>query len=183
MADVLEKLRVRKKLLHPDGMGGVVVGHVRPYCWDHVILDRIEVRERDECWRWTGNKTVAGYGKISLKGEHLVYAHRMVFSILIGSIPEGLEIRHKCDNPICCNPFHLLPGTHHDNMMDKMRRGRANIPSGDRQGQRKLSSHQIPEIRLLHRNGIRKAEIARRFNVAHSTIRAVIDGMTWKTVL
>jgi hypothetical protein len=43
-----------------------------------------------------------------------------------------LIIRHNCtddlgahvDNPLCCNPAHMETGTHKDNMLDMMLRGR-----------------------------------------------------------
>ena len=44
-----------------------------------------------------------------------------------GYVPE--VVRHACDNPPCCNPLHLLGGTHADNVADKVRRGR--VPRGE----------------------------------------------------
>lgn len=43
-----------------------------------------------------------------------------------GPIPLDMIIRHKCDNPSCINPNHLLIGTHKDNSNDKIERGRYN---------------------------------------------------------
>jgi hypothetical protein len=49
-------------------------------------------------------------------------AHRVVYEALVGPVPEGLELDHTCDNPPCCNPGHLEPVTHAENM----RRGKRN---------------------------------------------------------
>ena len=54
-----------------------------------------------------------------------MYAHRYALERKLGRELEPGEVaRHTCDNPICVNPDHLLPGTQRDNVDDMMRRGR-----------------------------------------------------------
>ncbi len=43
---------------------------------------------------------------------------RIICTILYGPIPDGWVIRHKCDNPRCINPAHLVPGTKAANTRD-----------------------------------------------------------------
>lgn len=68
------------------------------------------------CWIFTGC-LLKGYGQIharALGGTKLV--HRVVFELLVGPIPDGLELDHLCRTPACCNPAHLEPVTHAENV-------------------------------------------------------------------
>lgn len=71
-------------------------------------------------------KNKQGYIRVHI-GKKLYLLHRVVYSekYLNGcDIPDGLIVRHKCDNPSCINPLHLELGTKKDNSDDKMKRGR-----------------------------------------------------------
>lgn len=51
--------------------------------------------------------------------------HRVSYFLTHGHLPPApLVIRHTCDNPPCCNPAHLVPGTYQDNARDCVERGR-----------------------------------------------------------
>lgn len=80
------------------------------------------------CWLWTGWKTPTGYGRFKADVWSSV-AHRVTFQLLVGPIPEGLELDHLCRVRGCVNPVHLEPVTHAENV----RRGRAGIVGGARQ--------------------------------------------------
>lgn len=78
------------------------------------------------CWEWRGGRNEYGYGTITLvrKGLHKARVHRVVYERHFGPIPDGMVVRHKCDNPPCSNPDHLELGTKADNTQDMMSRGR-----------------------------------------------------------
>lgn len=80
----------------------------------------------DGCWEWQGNRSIDGYGIVSnhVYGITREGAHRVMYKLHKGPIPEGLVIRHKCDNPPCVNPEHLEVGTALDNINDMLDRGR-----------------------------------------------------------
>ena len=59
-----------------------------------------------------------GYVRISIDNVD-TRLHRVVHSVFNGDIPDGMEVRHKCNNPSCSKPDHLHIGTHKENMNDK----------------------------------------------------------------
>ena len=68
------------------------------------------------CWIWRRAKTPAGYGEARLNGR-TVYVHRVLFESAYGPVPEHLELDHVCRNRACCNPIHLEPVTHRENVL------------------------------------------------------------------
>jgi hypothetical protein len=78
------------------------------------------------CWEWTSSTSGRDdRGYFNLNGKRTL-AHRVVFEVFTGRpIPEGMVVRHKCDNPICCNPSHLELGTRSQNELDKYDRDRS----------------------------------------------------------
>ena len=79
------------------------------------------------CWEWVGSKRRYGYGQVYYKGKPGVKAHKVAWELTYGPIPKGLCVLHKCDNPSCINPGHLLLGTQLDNIKDMTVKGRWNV--------------------------------------------------------
>lgn len=82
-----------------------------------------------QCIEGEGERTPNGYGrrKFTIAKDYVVQvsAHRLVFEQTWGiTIPDGMVVRHTCDNPGCVNPLHLQLGTTADNMRDRSDRGR-----------------------------------------------------------
>ena len=91
--------------------------------WKHAVR-----RGADECWPWNGVCDQHGYGRIHFMSSK-VKAHRVSYEMMNGPIPDGLLVRHTCDNPNCVNPKHLCVGTQKDNMRDASDRGRISAKS------------------------------------------------------
>lgn len=86
----------------------------------------------DDCWLWVGCLSTDGYGKIgeggaSASGSKSLFVHRVVYEMVIGTIPDGYEVDHLCHTKECgktgkeclhrrcVNPAHLSAVTHRDN--------------------------------------------------------------------
>lgn len=89
------------------------------------LWDRIEETDTG-CWEWIGPRNVLGYGRVYMRaftGKVGVYAHRLIYELLVANIPDGLAIDHLCRNTSCVNPEHLDPVT------DKVNLARGYSPS------------------------------------------------------
>jgi len=71
---------------------------------------RESVGRPDECWAWKGYVMSNGY---PLGNQEPAY--RATWKLLVGPIPDGLELDHLCKNPLCVNPHHLEPVTQREN--------------------------------------------------------------------
>lgn len=85
------------------------------------------ILKTDSCWVWLGSYTDRGYGRVKIKGvTHR--AHRLSFKFFKGPLSPNEIVLHNCDNPGCVNPDHLSAGTHMDNHLDKISKGRQRYP-------------------------------------------------------
>ena len=93
------------------------------------IWERVHAEPNSGCWLWTGAATTRGYGTlwdVPIAGKRRsLQAHRYVYSMLAGPIPDGTEIDHLCRTHCCVNPAHLDPVPHAVNC----RRGNVGINS------------------------------------------------------
>ena len=77
-----------------------------------MIPARIEakINRTSTCWLWTAGQDGKGYGACWFDGR-MMKAHRVVYLLLVGPIPEGLQLDHLCRVHNCVNPAHLEPVT------------------------------------------------------------------------
>lgn len=136
--------------------------------------------EPGECWGWAGASEPTGYGKFSIGSGVIAKAHRFSYELHKGPIPEGLLIRHTCDNPPCTNPDHLLVGTYKDNARDAQERRR--MAHGDNHGKRIMSEAQVREFRRLYDEGVTSTEIAKQNGLPHMAVWQAVKRINWKYV-
>lgn len=63
----------------------------------------------DLCWPWPNGKRTR-YAQVMIDG-HNIRAHRAMYEVMVGPIPDGLVLDHSCFNKCCVNYTHLEPVT------------------------------------------------------------------------
>lgn len=118
------------------------------------------------CWPWTVKRSWSGYGRFWSRSKGAeVAAHRVAWELTNGPIPPGKVVRHKCDNPPCCNPADLELGVQADNVRDMYDRGRGAI---------RITADQIVEVRRLAAEGRTRTEIEQATGMAKTTVGKII---------
>jgi len=96
---------------------------------EHLYKYILPASEPDGCRLWTGC-TLDGYPLITIDGKTRRVG-RVLWELVRGSIPDGLYVLHRCDEPLCTNigesgdDGHLWLGTAADNSADMIAKGRA----------------------------------------------------------
>lgn len=119
------------------------------------------------CWIWTGTISKGGYGKKHVDGREW-FAHRYFYEQKYGPISAELPTDHLCRVRACCNPDHVEPVTHGENV----RRGLV----------AKLDWAKVGLIRRLYAGGsYTQTELARMFGVKPNAICKLVNYKTWAT--
>lgn len=130
--------------------------------------EKVDKGAPDACWAWKGFTKQSGHGLTSMNGLPM-HTSRKAWILTHGPIKDGLQVLHRCDNAICCNPAHMHLGTRIDNMidmwtnpdpMDRHARGRKHV----------LTDVELGELWKMRRDGALIAECADKFRVHKSTI-------------
>lgn len=92
---------------------------------------KVDITGRGKCWPWTAALDPSGYGALKLEGSKR-NAHVVAFLLCGGELGDGELVMHTCDNRACCNPAHLMAGTHKANYDDMVEKGRDSHLRGPR---------------------------------------------------
>ncbi len=138
---------------------------------------KIETNDNDCMLLVNRHITRDGHAQVKKDGK-TISAHRLSYIQNVGDIPEGMVVRHKCDNPNCINPEHLELGTHQDNVQDRVDRNRSAI--GTNNGRAKLTEEQVYFIRF--ESNSKHSELSKMFSVDSKVIRDIRNFKTWKHI-
>lgn len=129
------------------------------------------------CWNWKKSANPrTGYGQTTLRifGKYVnLGIHRCSWMCNYGSISEGKQVLHKCDNILCCNPEHLFLGTQKDNIDDMFNKKRNANRKGIKKP-RKLNKEKIYKIVELYNSGFSTYKICKIFDISRHYCGSVI---------
>lgn len=109
----------------------------------------------------------------------IVSAHRASYFVSTGKDPGRFYVLHKCDVKRCVNPKHLFLGTAFDNMQDKVRKGRCNLPNGLRHWKAKIGPKAAREIKFADAPN---SYFAKKFSISISAVSHIRNGRNWKHI-
>lgn len=156
--------------------------HKRPNLRDRFYA---KIKVVGDCWEWQGSRLKHGYGRIRTgygNDREMTVAHRVSWEIHNNqSLSRSQFVMHKCDNPPCVNPDHLMLGTAKDNTQDMIKKGRKRYGTspGEKNGSAKLSQAEVDQIRLLLSHGRKSKSIAPMYGVNHTTIEKIKTNKSW----
>lgn len=149
----------------------------------------------DGCWLWTAACDRKGYGVIQVRqfagreGWTVARAHRVVWEITNGPIESTVHLLHRCDNPRCVNPSHLVPGNHQDNMDDMWKKGRhrklesyLGHQRGTQHPNAKINDDIVRAIRADRAAGMTLKPLGVKYGLHYSTISDICNGHIWAHV-
>lgn len=155
------------------------------YCsLECAILPRIRMGDENECWPWTGGLAM-GYGAGTFQKKRYKVSRFMLARKIGRPLTDSEQALHRCDNPACCNPAHLFPGTGADNMRDKVAKGRQRNGTPDLRGEKhpfaKLTRADV-EFIWANQRSMRQVDLAQRFGVGRDLIWKILHGVAWRSV-
>ncbi len=130
--------------------------------WDHTV-----------CWQWLGAGKGNGYGHVTHQRRNIT-AHRRAFELMVGPVPDDMDVCHTCDNRSCVNPDHLFLGSRAENVADAREKGR--LAGGRR---KHLKEAAVQEIKRRLAGGISARRISVESGVGYQTIMSIQRGESY----
>lgn len=137
-------------------------------------IERLKRQPTDECVEWPFTREYNGYGRLRF-GSKNERVHRVAYELFHGRKPQGYVL-HRCHNPACYNPRHLVDGTQVQNMRDKFDQGRHRSRGPRRNGRFRLSIEQVGQLLAMRSHGASYRDLSQRFDIHQSTLYFYLHG-------
>jgi uncharacterized protein (DUF433 family) len=151
------------------------------------LWETLTIGAPDECWPSTNKPNANGYcfigvGSVWNGTYRSLRAHRVAYCLDRGidplTFPSTTVVRHRCDNPPCCNPRHLEEGSHQQNVADRQARGRT--PNGERHWSAKFTWATVQQIREAWVAGASAVSLANQYGTKERRIREIVSYHIWR---
>lgn len=119
------------------------------------------------CWEWQWSRSPEGYGVAVVNGGH-TNAHRVSYIDYYGPISKKTVVHHKCENPPCVNPDHLMAMSNADNIRLSRRTS--------------LTEEMVFRMFELREGGMKWRDIAVDVGISYESARAIGCGKRWGDV-
>ena len=130
----------------------------------------VKIDVESGCWNLPLNNSLS-YPRIGKQN-----AHRFVFKLFYGDIPDDRWVLHRCDNKQCVNPDHLYAGSPRENAVDRKLNGHdSSGPLFDAETVIRLRKAVLAGEKTI-------AEICRERDTDYGTVSRMIRGTTYKKV-
>ena len=131
------------------------------------------------CWIWTGCLR-KGYGAFTVSGKK-IYAHRWIWELVHGTIPDTMQIHHDCGVKSCCNPRHLELIDHGNHMKKHAATG---IWNGEKNGNALRTETDVLVIRFLaqYLPFLPVALIAKHTGIPLRSVYWILNGGGWNHI-
>ena len=121
-----------------------------------------------------------GYPLLFRRGK-TIRISRFIYEECYGLIPNNHIVRHKCDNPNCISPEHLVIGTYQQNSDDMVSRNRS--AKGIKNASAKLTESDVLSIRKEYKKDvIRMKDLSEKYGVSITVISNVIKNKSWRHI-
>ncbi len=132
--------------------------------------------DNNDCWICNSHRTCGGYPRIKTAEGKNTRMHRAVFIdyFHITNISSKIVVRHECNNKLCINPNHLLPGFSKHNTEDMVRAGSL---KGIKNPTCVLTENQALEIKNNTTDSSK--DLQERHNVTRYVVYGIQKGRTW----
>lgn len=177
-------------------------GKTMAYAKAHVGRGVLDIDDHGHIWRhlaWYGGawRSIAprraeseagnGYLKVALgvPGGRVVAvkAHRLVYEVKIGAIPEGLEINHRNLDKHDNRPDNLELVTSSGNIQHSYANGRTrpwSTATQWRDGRPRLTDEQITAVRVMRARGAKLREVAEQFGISTTHAHRITGDIRWR---
>lgn len=136
-----------------------------------LFYEKVDRRGSDECWPWQAHRMDTGHGRFHEGPEQgLQLAHRLMYRLERGEIPDGKCVLHACHSAWCVNPSHLYVGDRGDNSRDMVRDGA--------HGNRKLTDSEVLEMKRRYRENddVTLKDLGEEYGVHSGYVGLIMEG-------